>query len=52
MDEFCAATPAPLEATPGLRTKKGPLLTEGAITLATTYSPTESPLQYHRRWKA
>ena len=32
--------------------KKGPLVTEGAIDLAASYSPTGSPLQYHRRWKA
>ena len=32
--------------------KKGPLVAEGAIDLAASYSPTGSPLQYHRRWKA
>ncbi len=42
---------------PGLPTlnrtnKNGPLVAEGAIDLAAFYSPTGSPLQYHRRWKA
>ena len=32
--------------------KKAPSLSEGAIDLAASYSPTGSPLQYHRRWKA
>jgi hypothetical protein len=32
--------------------KNGPLVAEGAIDLAAFYSPTGSPLQYHRRWKA
>ncbi len=37
---------------PNRTNKNGPLVAEGAIDLAAFYSPTGSPLQYHRRWKA
>jgi hypothetical protein len=38
----------------GIQNKTAPRFREGPFTLlpAATYSPTQSPVQYHRRWRA
>ena len=48
-------TPLLLERPSGKENQKEdprPWEGEGVIDLAASYSPTEWPLQYHRRWKA